>query len=83
MREWRRRLRQPLRLRRKIRMFFIEFVLQIRRGWLSRFRSGESAFQSYPPFPGVKRRDARLADCDEFNSCNRATKVGVECELPV
>ena len=35
MREWRRRLRQPLRLRRNIRMFFIEFFLQICRGWLS------------------------------------------------
>ena len=35
MREWRRRLRQSLRMRRKIRMFFIEFFLQICRGWLS------------------------------------------------
>ena len=35
MRELRRRLRQPLRLRRKIMMFFIEFFLQICRGWLS------------------------------------------------
>ena len=34
MREWRRRLRQPLRMRRNRRMFFIEF-LEICRGWLS------------------------------------------------
>ena len=34
-REWRRRLRQSLRMRRNIRMFFIEFFLQICRGWLS------------------------------------------------
>ena len=35
MRELRRLLRQPLRMRRNIRMFFIEFFLQICRGWLS------------------------------------------------
>ena len=35
MREWRRRLLQLFRLRRKRIKFFIEFVLQICRGWLS------------------------------------------------
>ena len=34
-REWRRRLRQLLRLRRKRRSFFIEFGVQICRSWLS------------------------------------------------
>ena len=46
MREWRRRLRlrQPLRMRRNIRMFFIEFFLQICRGWLSALGHCDSRF---------------------------------------
>ena len=68
-RECRRRLRQPLRLRRKRRRFFIEFVLQICRGWLSPGGScnlSDSLLEEAESVAGASLRVANLRDANEL-----------------
>ena len=63
MREWRRRLRQPLRMRRNIRMFFIGF-LQICWGWLPFWlisASGSVAPEAFASLDVGEIRDAARA----------------------